>query len=196
MELSVVANISLNDPDVARTYTTWFDVTLRDDDQRALARARVGVLHVGEAADAEGDLWSAMHRTPLESLHETYFAHGWYKDDFATGAGIDLLFFDSIMVEPEGRARNVDLALIRRLCDTLGSSCQLAVTRFTDAHQAAHWSQLGFAVSTPGRTSGLMHLQLGYRHARVVDPTGCGEFEVQPEGGFTFMRSSGSLAEN
>ena len=51
---------------------------------------------------------------------------------------------------------------------------------YRDAIVASHWGQLGFALTTPGRTNGLMHMKLGYRHAKVVDATGSGDFEVLP----------------
>jgi hypothetical protein len=53
---------------------------------------------------------------------------------------------------------------------------------YRDALEAAYWGRLGFAVSTPGRTSGLMHMTLAHRHARVVK-TGLGAWEVLPSDG-------------
>ena len=61
--------------------------------------ARVAIVHVGEIADAHGDLWPALHGTKLEPLHDAYFAQGWYKDDYADGAGIDLLYIESIEID-------------------------------------------------------------------------------------------------
>jgi hypothetical protein len=123
-------------------------------------------------------VWPALHGTHLEQLHDIYFAHGWYKDEYADGAGIDLLFIEHVTIDDAHCAKNLDFALVRRLCDTLGSGCQLAVVPYGAAERAAHWGRLGFAISTPGRTAGLMHLKLGYRHAQVVDATGSGDYEV------------------
>jgi hypothetical protein len=176
MKLSVTTNIDLEGPQKGG-YVTWLDVRVSDG-VRAYGTARVALVHVGEIADAAGEVWPALHGTSLESLHDVYFAQGWYKDDYADGAGIDLLFIEHITIDDEHRGKNLDLALVRRLCDTLGSGCQLAVVAYPDAERAAHWGKLGFAISTPGRTSGLMHMKLGYRHARVVDATGSGDYEV------------------
>jgi len=177
MKLSVTTDIDLEVRDPKSGYVTWLDVKVSDD-ARTYGTARVALVHVGEIADAAGEVWPALHGTPLESLHDVYFAQGWYKDDYADGAGIDLFYIDHITIDDEHRGKNLDLALVRRLCDTLGSGCQLAVVAYGDADRAAHWSRLGFAISTPGRTAGLMHMKLGYRHAQVVDATGSGDYEV------------------
>lgn len=176
MKLSVTTDIDLEGPQKSG-YVTWLDVKVGDG-ARAYGTARLALVHVGEIADAAGEVWPALHGTRLESLHDVYFSHGWYKDEYADGAGIDLLFIDHVTVDEHHRGKNLDLAIVRRLCDTLGSGCQLAVVAYPDAERAARWAKLGFAISTPGRTSGLMHLKLGYRHARVVDATGAGDYEV------------------
>jgi hypothetical protein len=158
-------------------YVTWLDVRVSDG-SRAYGTARIALVHVGEIADAAGEIWPALHKTRLEAIHDVYFAQGWYQDEYADGAGIDLLYIDHITIDDEHRGKNLDLALVRRLCDTLGSGCQLAVVAYGSADRAAHWARLGFAISTPGRPSGLMHMKLGFRHAQVVDATGSGDYEV------------------
>lgn len=180
MKLTVTTDIDLAGSGGTR-YVTWLDVRIGDGAQ-SYGTARIALVHVGEIADAAGEVWPALQGTRLESLHDVYFSQGWYKDDFADGAGIDLMFIEHITIAPEHQHKNLDLALVRRLCDTLGSGCQLAVVGYTDALRAARWGKLGFAISTPGRPSGLMHMKLGYRHARVVDPTGSGHYEVVSNG--------------
>lgn len=178
MKLSVTTDIDLEGPQKSG-YVTWLDVRVTDSQgTRAYGTARLALVHVGEIADAAGEVWPALHGTRLEALHDVYFAQGWYKDDYADGAGIDLLFIEHITIDEEHQSKNLDLALVRRLCDTLGSGCQLAVVAYPSASSAAHWAQLGFSISTPGRTNGLMHMKLGYRHAQVVDATGSGDYEV------------------
>ena len=179
MKLSISADIELDQPGKA-SYVTWLDVRVGDSADQTYGVARVAIVHVGEIADAHGDLYPALRGTTLEGLCDAYFHQGWYKDDFADGAGIDLIYVESIAMDAGHQHRNLDLAMVRRLCDTLGSGCQLAVMPYRDALTAAHWARLGFALTTPGRTTGLMHMQLGYRHAQVVDSTGSGDFEVLP----------------
>lgn len=180
MKLTVSGNIELDQPAGSESYVTWFDVTIMNDARAICGVARIALVHVGEIADALGDLYPALRGTKLEALAGAYFSHGWYKDDFAEGAGIDLLFVESIEIDAAHQHKNLDLAAVRRLCDTIGSGCQLAVMPYRDAIVASHWGQLGFALTTPGRTNGLMHMKLGYRHAKVVDATGSGDFEVLP----------------
>jgi hypothetical protein len=176
MKLSVTTDIDLEGP-AKSGYVTWLDVRVGDE-RGCYGQARVALVHVGEIADAAGEIWPALHGTRLEALHDVYFSQGWYKDDYADGAGIDLLYVESITLDEQYQGKNLDLALVRRLCDTLGSGCQLAVIAYGDAHGSTHWSRLGFSTSTEGRTAGYMHLKLGYRHAQVVDMTGSGQYEV------------------
>jgi hypothetical protein len=178
MKLSISADIGLGEPSAADGYVTWLDVRAYDQAGALLGSARVALVHVGEIADAHGDLWPALRGTRLELLHDAYFSQGWYSDEFADGAGIDLLYVEKLSIEEPWRAKNLDLAIVRRLSDTIGSGCPLVAMKYQDAYEAAHWSRLGFSSSTPGRSSGLMHMKLGYRHARVVDATGSGDFEV------------------
>src|SRR5690554_2705246 len=121
MKLSVTTNIDLVGPHHGG-YVTWLDVRVSDG-EREYGTARIALVHVGEIADAAGDVWPALHGTRLEPLHDVYFAQGWYKDDYADGAGIDLLYIDDVTIDDRHRDRNLDLAVVRRLCDTLGSGC-------------------------------------------------------------------------
>ncbi len=178
MKLSVTTEIDLEVRNKQSGYVTWLDVQVMSDDARVYGSARIALVHVGEIADAAGEVWPALHGTRLESLHDVYFSGGWYKDDYADGAGIDLLYIERITIDPAHQGKNLDLALVRRLCDTLGSGCQLAVVGYGSAAEAPRWGNLGFAISTPGRSAGLMHMKLGYRHAQVVDATGSGDYEV------------------
>lgn len=184
MKLSIHADLHLDQArDAKASYVTWLDVSVNDRDERGtitFGTARIALVHVGEIADAHGDLLPALHGTSLEPLADAYFTQGWYKDEFADGAGLDLLYVERVEMDEDLRARNVDLAMIRRLCDTLGSGCQLAVMPYTDALTAAHWSRLGFMLTTPGRGAGLMHMKLGDRNVRVVDSSGTGDFEILP----------------
>lgn len=175
MKLSITSDIDLDGNGAG--YVTWLDVRVNDG-KTDFGTARVALVHVGEIADAAGEIWPALHGTRLEPLHDAYFAQGWYRDEYADGAGIDLLYIDHITIDEAHRGKNIDLALVRRLCDTIGSGCQLAVVAYDKADRAGRWGKLGFEVSTPGRTSGLMHMKLGYRHASVVDATGAGDYQI------------------
>lgn len=176
MKLSISTDIDL-DGHGEDAFVTWLDVRVSDG-KESCGTARVALVHVGEIADAAGEIWPALQGTRLESIHDTYFSHGWYSDEYADGAGIDLLYIDHVAIDAEHEGKNLDLALVRRLCDTIGSGCQLAVVGYAAPLVATHWAKLGFQVSTAGKSAGTMHLKLGYRHANVVDATGSGHYEV------------------
>jgi hypothetical protein len=177
MKLSIAAELDLATPSMRGGYVTWLDVRLADGD-RTFGTARVALVHVGEMADAHGDLWPALRGTRLEALHDVYFQQGWYKDEFADGAGIDLLYVESVELDESARNKNLDLAIVRRLAATIGSGCQLVVMGYRSAAEAAHWAQLGFAVTTGGRCAGYMHMKLGYRQPDVVDTSGASDYYV------------------
>jgi hypothetical protein len=186
MKLTINGDIQLDHPD-REDGVTWLDVRAvgsapagSDAAECCYGVARIAIVHVGEIADAHGDVPSALRGTPLEAVAAAYFSHGWYKDDYADGAGIDLLYIESITMDAARPHKNLDLAIVRRLCDTLGSGCQLAVIPYEDARNAPHWGRLGFAITTQGRTRGLLHMKLGQRHAQVVETSGSGDFEVVP----------------
>lgn len=181
MKLSITGDIDLAPSSLDKGFVTWLDVRLAEGD-RTVGTARVALVHVGEIADAHGDVWPALRGTRLEAIHDVYFQQGWYKDDYADGAGIDLLFVESIELDESMRNKNVDLALVRRLADTIGSGCQLVVLPYKTPLEAAHWARLGFAVSTGGRPSGFLHMKLGYRHAQMLDATGSGDYDVFSSG--------------
>lgn len=179
MKLSISADIDLATPTKKAGYVTWLDVRLGDAD-RTYGMARIAIIHVGEIADAHGDLWPALRGTRLEALHDVYFEQGWYKDEFADGAGIDMLYIESIELDESARNKNLDVAMVNRLAETIASGCQLVVMGYRNPMEAAHWAQLGFAVTTGGRGAGYMHLKLGYRHNAMVDETGTNDFAFMP----------------
>ena len=175
MKLSISGDIELE----TSGYVTWLEVRAYGDQGEALGTARVAIVHVGEISDAQGDVWPALRGTRLAPLHDLYFSQGWYNDEFADGAGIDLLYVERVDVDDASRAKNIDLAIVRRLSDTIGSGCQLVAMGYDRAEDALHWARLGFTPSTQGRGAGYMHMKLGYRHARIVS-TSTGDFEVMP----------------
>src|ERR1700712_2158936 len=94
MKLSISSDIDL---DGKGGYVTWLDVRVSDGKQ-SFGTARIALVHVGEIADAAGEIWPALQGTKLEPIHDTYFSQGWYSDEYADGAGIDLLFIDHITI--------------------------------------------------------------------------------------------------
>ena len=178
MKLSISSDIDL-DGDKGG-YVTWLDVRLSEGTE-SFGTARIAIVHVGEIADAAGEIWPALQGTKLEPIPRHVLQPGLVQRRLRRRRGHRPSLHRPHQHRRSAPRQNLDLALVRRLCDTLGSGCQLAVVGYNHALEAARWGRLGFAVSTAGRTQGLMHMKLGYRHASVVD-TGSGQFEVVANG--------------
>ena len=92
----------------------------------------------------------------------------------------DLVYFQKIEMDPDYIQRNVDLAMVRRLCDVIMHGAGLVVIPFSSPESIAHWMQLGFVMSTPDAEQGYLHLDLDVRRPRVDDPDKPGYFRLLP----------------
>jgi hypothetical protein len=101
----------------------------------------------------------------LVALYDAYFDDGGLRREFATGTGSDLLYIRPIELLPDVADRNVEYAIVRRLCDVLGGGCSLAVIRCGDASDSERWKAMGFQVSRPG----VMHLWLENDRPRLEE---------------------------
>ncbi|MDI1435175.1 hypothetical protein [Polyangium sorediatum] len=116
----------------------------------------------------------------LEALHDIFFENDWLKDEYLEGGGNDALYISELVIDPAYEGRNIDLALVRRLCDTLAQGCTVAILPYASQRDIDHWTPLGFEVTPPGGAGGYLHLLLGTRRARVDDPDQPGVFKVLP----------------
>jgi ribosomal protein S18 acetylase RimI-like enzyme len=189
VKLIIRAKIDLDEPTVGGGFITWLTFQIgQDADEEGeslsgadpVGRGQVAIVHVARVLEAEEDLWGVLDADSgeMEALHSVYFEESWFKDEFAGGFGDDLLYVSELEIEPAWQGRNIELAVVRRLCDTLGQGCELAVVRYTSMEEAGSWERIGFEVSTPGKPRGLMHMSLGYVNPRVVDLDGSGRFRV------------------
>lgn len=183
IELS--AYIRLCEPDVDRGLVTWFSLDIRegDDDEvedRLIGKGRAALIHVGEATNLGEDIYEALDADSgeLEALHHVYFDDGWLKEEFTEGFGQDLLYVSHIEIDPAYQGRNIEFAVVRRLCDTVGASCALAVIDYQSVKDIEFWSRMGFEVSTQGQPSGWMHLSQARRRPRVVLDEVTGHFKA------------------
>ncbi len=94
--------------------------------------------------------------------------------------GADIVYVSEIDIEAAYEQRNIDLALVRRLCDTLAQGAALAVVPYASPGEIARWEKLGFEMATPGLNEGYVCLRLANRTARVDDPDNHGHFKVLP----------------
>jgi hypothetical protein len=104
----------------------------------------------------------------LEALYAAFFDEDWFREQFTEGGGSDLLYVSDVTVEPGWEGRNVEVALVRRLCDTLGQGCELAVIPHVCEAESDRWQRLGFTIAESEGEGGHLYLPLGHRQARVV----------------------------
>jgi len=190
MRLHVYAEIPLSEPNVDCGLITWFNIDILNDDDdnddepksKLVGRTRAARIHASHAFDSAEPLWEALDADSgeMEELYDVFFEDDWLKDEFYDGAGADLIYVSEIDIEPAYEQRNIDLAVVRRLCDTLGQGAALAVIPYTSPQEIAHWERLGCEVATPGAGEGYVCLRLTNRTARVDDPDKRGHFKVLP----------------
>lgn len=142
-----------------------------DEEERdhVVGTASAAIIHAGVA---DGQLWDAMDADSgeLEALYGAYFDDDYFKEEYAQGFGHDLLYVSEVSLTPDYQGRNLELAVVRRLCDTLGSGCELVVVAYEGEAEARLWRSMGFT-RTPGR-DGLMHLSQAFVQPRVVSVRG------------------------
>ncbi|MDC0743138.1 hypothetical protein [Polyangium mundeleinium] len=191
--IRILGNLAVGEPNEDRGLITWLhcivyestgddDDECEDDDETDIGNALVAIVHVGEAAHCNVSLLDALDAegAEFEALYPVYFDEDWFKDEYAQGHGTDLFYIAELSIDDAHRKRNVDLAVVRRLCASFAAGCELVVMPYASEDEAKHWSMLGFVVSTEGQASGLMHLQQALRGPRVVDFAGNGRFRVLP----------------
>jgi hypothetical protein len=155
------------------------------DPDEPIGRARVAIILANEVVNRGEDLMEVLDAdsSELETLCGVFFEGGDLQDRFTDDAvGQNLLYVVDVVIDNAWADRNLDLALVRRLCDTLGSGCALAVMEYETEAEREHWERMGFQVTEPpspkGRAFGYLHLPLGVRNPRVVDPESDGRFRV------------------
>ena len=106
----------------------------------------------------------------LEALYSLYFDddEDWFKDEFASAAEVDLGYIQELTLDAAWQDRNIDLAVVQRLNETLAAGCKMLVMAVS-SEEVARWEQMGFEVPA-GEDSelGLDHLNNEGTHPRVV----------------------------
>jgi hypothetical protein len=186
MYAQISAELRLGEPDADAGLVTWFDILIVEPDEQGtnanVGEARAALVHVGEALKVGEDLWCVLDADSgsLEALYSVYFDKDGFREEFAAGKGSDLLFFEDIEVKAPHESRNIELALVRRLCDSVGVGCELAVIEAATEAEAARWQRMGFELTQLGSTKGFMHLNLSRRRPRIVETDDRGAYRVVP----------------
>lgn len=183
MRMHVSADISLSEPSIDCGLITWFRIEIFDDNEgnaELVGRVRVARIHASHAADAGESLWETIFAGSgeLEAIYEVFYHDERLEAKFADESGADVLYVSEIDIDAAYEHRNIDLAVVRRLCDKLGQGAALTVVPYASSLEIAHWQQLGFQVATPNSDEGYLYLRLTNRTARVNDPDKHGHFKV------------------
>ncbi len=186
MYAQINIELRLAEPGVDEGLVTWLEIVIVEPDEHGtntpIGEARAALLHAGQALDLREDLWSVLDADSgsLEALYSAYFEKHGFREEFAAGKGSDLLFIEDIEIKSPYEGRNIELALIRRLCDTVGEGCELAVIDAISEAEAARWQRMGFELTQLGSTKGFMHLNLSRRQPRIVETDDGGRYRVVP----------------
>jgi ribosomal protein S18 acetylase RimI-like enzyme len=143
-----------------------------------LAHLHVGTVHEsGESLDevlaAEGGV--------LATLRDVYFRYDDFILDFWSASGVGLLYIEELAIHPSWQGRNIELAVVQRLAETLADGCKLIVLHCASHDDATPWVAMGFERSTADGAAGFHHLVVDSPPSRVVPELGNDfGFEVLP----------------
>jgi hypothetical protein len=167
LTLDIQTTLLLDEPTSDDGFVTWLEAAVIDDDFTAehttkVGHAHVALVHVGMIADAGRSLRDVLHADSgeLAILYEIYFEDDWIRGDLiAGGKGSDLLYVSELELDVAYTGRNVDVAIILRLCDTLGAGCAIAVVPYAPDDELERWFAAGFKVTEPAQPG-----DVGYLH--------------------------------
>jgi hypothetical protein len=192
LRLSVSTRISVDEPTADGGFVTWFDVRIHrfsemDDDGglggadieegdegvEQIGRAEIAIVHVGAVLASHDTLYDVLDADSgdLEALYHLYFDEDqdWFKDEFACAPGVDLGYLQDLTIEPAWQGRNIEFAVVQRLCDTIAAGCKVLVVPVSSPEEVTHWAQMGFEVpASEGSDPGHVHLNNELVHPRVV----------------------------
>jgi hypothetical protein len=167
LTLEIQTTLLLDEPTSDDGFVTWLEAAVIDDSFTAEHTPKVGhvyvaLVHVGMIVDAERSLRDVLHADSgeLADLHHIYFEDDWIRGDLvAGGKGTDLLYVSELELDISYVGRNVDVAIVLRLCDTLGAGCALAVVPYLADDDIQRWFDAGFKVTEPAQRG-----DVGYLH--------------------------------
>jgi hypothetical protein len=178
MQMWISSQVGLEEPSAWGGLLTWLDIQIGDEDERErrsiCGHARVAIVHAGVDG---ATMWEVLDEesAELEALYERYFDGGWVKEAFGIG-GVDLMYIEELTIDAAHRGRNIELAVVRRLCDTIGRGCAIAVVPYESNADVEFWQKMGFKVTEPRAMPGTMHMESAFVQPRVRGPNATGHF--------------------
>ena len=144
-----------------------------------IGTVRARVIHYGEALNLGVTLDDAMDGA-LAALSAAFFTDaGWLREEFEEADGDALLYVEHIDLADEWRAKLLDVAVVRRLADTLGMGCSLVVLHGDELRRLGSWRALGF-VTVNGGPESFLALNQSHRAPHVRETVEPDTFEVIP----------------
>jgi hypothetical protein len=173
--LDLKTAIPLAEPCADLGLVTWFDIAVRRADldaQDLVGSARIAMIHVAESLDRGVPIIDALDADSEEllSLHDVFFDSGGLKDSFIEATGSNVLYVSSIELLLPWRGRRIEEALVRRIADTLGQGCAIAIVPVADASEASRWREIGFAIARAPADGlhGYAYLDLALAHPELM----------------------------
>ncbi len=137
------------------------------DGSEVVGTVSAAVIHYGEAANVGASLCAAMGEV-YEPLYEAFFHEGGLRDVFdAIGDG--LLYIEAIEIPDSWRERSIDLAVVRRLSETLGMGCSMVVLNPAELRRRSQWGRVGFSIVHTFGPETYLAQNRGQRAPRVVE---------------------------
>jgi len=163
LTLTVRAETPLAEPDEDRGFVTWLDVNIErtDGESREVVGTRSrGVAPCRERCESRRCCPEILDADSedLNALRDLFFGpDGDLDEQFVNGTGFDVLYFSTIELLLPWQRRTIEQALIRRLCDTFGESCAIAVLPIVESEDQSRWLPMGFQVARKP-TSGALRI--------------------------------------
>ena len=168
--LTLQTEMPLAEPNEEFGFVTWLDVTVRQFDaptRESIGHARIAVIQVADAMNrgvAMRDVLDA-DSEELFGLDDVFFDDDEYlKPEYANGVGFNVMYFAEVELVPAWRGKRIEEALVRRVADTWGEGCAIAVVPVDD--EGERWREMGFQASEP--TSRYVYLDLSLVHPELV----------------------------
>jgi hypothetical protein len=143
LQLHVQTTLPLARPLADQGFVTWLDIHVIDRGAATgaltrIARARAAIVRVAAMFSAGCNVEETLKAEGLDALTTCIEAH-----DYMFGLDLnDLLYLSQLRLEGARRPRNLDVALVQTIYETLAHASALVVVPYVDDHE--QWARAGF----------------------------------------------------